>query len=289
MTFDTRTVPVRWTWLSKMDLSAQHAAHAAKTCGDDTGSIAMRFGIGVHAVAFGQPFEVFRETSPKTGKVWNRNAKAWDEFEAACKAAGAHPLMPDEYDDACRIRDALYADRDASRLLFGPGVINEGPISWKRDGRDCSSRLDARKPGGWIADLKSCRSAQPKRFQNVADWYGYLGQLAFYEEADAFATGRDVEANPIPLYIVAIESAAPHAIVTYELDEAARAKGRRTVDRHWRALMLAESSQVWSGYSQSIVPLTVDAANDEPTELDFATDAGPFDSATWPTDDNEAA
>ena len=256
--FDPRSVPVRWSWLSRFSLSAAHARHAANRGNDDAGSLTMRLGTGVHAVTFGQPFAVYTETKTRRGKVW-------DEFQHEhVRRLGPHaPILNErEYAHAKAMADALRADPIAAPILFGEGVEHEKLIEWERDGRRCRSRLDAVLPGCWIADLKTCRTAQPARFVRAATWAGYPGQLCFYDEADAYHTGRlgpdgRVE-HEIPLYIVAIESTPPYVVVTYQLDEFAIELGRRTVGAHWSELRVAESSGYWGGYVSTVATFTAD-------------------------------
>lgn len=253
--FDPRTVPVRWSWLSRFSLSAAHARHAANRGNDDAGSLAMRLGTGVHALTFGQPYAV---------TALRKGTKARKEFDAEHAATlGNAPVMtPAQYTRAKAMADALHADEHAAPILFGPEVEHEKLIEWERDGRRCRSRLDAVAPGLWIADLKTCKSAQPIQFVRAATWAGYPGQLCFYDEADAYHTGRlgadgRIEAE-IPLYLVAIESTPPYVVVTYQLDEFAIGLGQRTLGMYWSALRKSEHERSWPGYSSTITTFTAD-------------------------------
>lgn len=260
--FDPRTVPVRWSWLSRFSLSAAHARHAANRGNSDEGTLAMKLGTGVHALAFDQPFSVFGpgvfEGKPHKGR---RGTKAWKAFKAEhdrTLGVAAPILTVKEHAHAAAMAHALRTDPIAAPILYGDGVEHETLIEWTRNGRKCRSRTDARLPGCWIADLKTCRTAQPSRFIRAANWAGYPGQLCFYDEADAYHTARDVTADPIPLYIVAIESAPPYVVVVYQLDEFAIDAGRRTVADYWAALNRAEGDGAWHGYSQSVCRFTAD-------------------------------
>ncbi len=262
--FDPRTVPVRWSWLSKFKLSAKQARHAANRGSTDEGSLAMRLGTGVHAVTFGQPFAV---SDLRRG---TKDRKAFEIEHAA--TLGSAPIMSSkQYAHAKAMSDALHADPTAAPILFGEGVEHEKLIEWTRHGRRCRSRLDAVAPGLWIADLKTCRSAQPSRFIRAATWAGYPGQLCFYDEADAFHSGRldddgRVE-HEIPLYIVAIESAPPYEIVTYPLDATAIDLGRKMIGQCWNALRVAEAENAWHGYTQSPWPFVVDSDDEAMGEI----------------------
>lgn len=263
---DLADVPVRWSWLSHFLSSALHAREAALHGREPTA--AMKLGTAGHAVSFEQPFDVFREVNPKTGKVWTRGAKAWDEAKADRDKRGIALITVVEYDKACRIRDALRSHPEAAPLLFGAGVVREQPIDWTRHGRKCSSRPDARKPGDWIADLKCVKTARPDRFTSAARWNGYPGQLRFYREADCFEMGRGVGALGVDTYNVAIEPFPPYAITVFELDPTARDHGDRSIATCWEALEQAERFNEWPGYAEGIVPLVIEQDDGEEMFLD---------------------
>lgn len=276
---DLADVPVRWSWLSHFASSPLHARHAALYGKEPTA--AMKLGTAGHVVTFDEPHDVFRTVNPKTGKVWNRNSKAWDEFEADCEDRAVTPLTIAEYDKARRIRDALRSHRDAAPLLFGEGVVREQPIHWVRHGRACSSRPDARKPGEWIADLKTCRTARPDRFMKAAQWAGYTGQLVFYSEADAFEANRNpasLASQMLPLYIVAVEPFPPYAVTVFELDETAKEHGRRAVATAWGQLEACEAVNAWPGYAEGVVPFVIEANGDDQANLDDLDPPDPEDA-----------
>ncbi|MBP9863761.1 MAG: PD-(D/E)XK nuclease-like domain-containing protein [Kofleriaceae bacterium] len=266
---DLADVPARWSWISHFMSSALHARHAALHGKEPTA--AMKLGTAGHAVTFEQPFEVFREVNPKSGKVWNRSAKAWKDAKADRDKAGVALITVGEYDKACRIRDALRGHADAAHLLFGAGVVREQNIRWTRHGRACSSTPDARKPGDWVADLKCTRTAKPAQVTKAARWNGWPGQLAFYREADCHDTGRHIDALGHDLYIVAIEPFAPYAVTVFELDAITRDFGSRQVTLCWEALVQAEAINQWPAYVQAIAPLVVDDADD--SDMQFIDDA----------------
>jgi hypothetical protein len=254
---DLAHVPARWSVLSQP--TPAHMRHAALYRNEPTAC--MKLGTAGHAVTFDVPYEVFRVENPKTGKVWNRNAKAWDEFEADCEARGVVPLTVAEYDKASAIRDALRGNPDAEALLFGAGVVRERRLVWERDGRACASIPDARRAGDFVADLKVVRSADPApyRFPLAAKRAGYPGQLMFYREADCYERGVHVESlSCADLYNVAVESSPPYAVTVFRLDPTAREFGQRLLASRWELFRSCEAVNVWPAYSQSIVPLVIE-------------------------------
>lgn len=260
-------VPVRWSWLSQFGQSAAHALESALHGKEPT--VSMKLGTAGHVVTFEQPFEVFRAVNPKTGAVWTRSAKAWDEAEADCAARGVTLLTVAEYDKACRIRDALRGHSDAASLLFGPGVVVEQRIAWDRDGRACASTPDARKPDAWIVDLKVVRSAAPRKFCIAAWRAGYPGQLMFYREADRHDLGLHPDSLGVDLFNVAVESSPPYAVQVYELPTATRDYGANLIGRYWEALRVAEECDEWPAYSLGRVMLEIDEDSDGPTNYDL--------------------
>lgn len=265
---DLANRPVRWSWLSRFLSSPLHARDAALHGKDPTP--AMKLGTAGHVVTFEQPYQVFRKENPKTGLVWTRAAKAWDEEEERCKAEGKPLITVAEYDKACRIRDALRGNADAAHLLFGAGTVREQVIHWHRgeEKRACSSTPDARKPGDWIADLKCTRTAEPEKFSRGFPWTTYAGQLRFYREADCFDTNRSIGRLGPDLYIVAIEPFAPYAVTVFELDATARDHGDRQIATCWERLIQAERFNEWPGYAQGVVPLSVEERDAEPQFID---------------------
>ncbi len=267
-------VPVRWSWLSRFAQSAAHARHAALRGKDPTP--AMKLGTATHAAVF-EPHRLVEYA----GKV--RRGKEWDAFQAA-QAPDAVIVNARELAHAQAVAAALVADPIAAPLLFGDGVIHERKIAWARHGRSCMSTPDARKPGEWIVDLKTCRSALPSQFVRAATWAGYPGQLAFYQEADAFDAALDEPRAD--LYIVAVEPFPPYAVTTFRLDDFAIDLGRRTIAAYWNAMTACEASDYWPGYAQSAVTFTADDPDQTFGPMDIEPDAENDNHGDDGADDN---
>ena len=196
-----------------------------------------------------------------TGKV--RRGKEWDAFKAA-QGDDAVIVNAKELAHAQRIATALTLDPRASAIIFRPDALLEQPIAWARDGRACSSRPDVRVPGVLVADLKTCRSAQPARFVRESTWAGYHVQLRFYDFADAADTGRTPwdpstrKGDRIDLYSIAVESKRPHVVTVFALDDTAIVDADRRISLWWSRLMACEAENAWHGYSQCVEPFTCD-------------------------------
>jgi hypothetical protein len=262
---DVRDVPVHFSALKLIALSPAHYKHAA-TAPWERGTLARRMGTTVHAAVF-EPhrlvvFEAGEWTDAKGKTKPHTNVRQGGAFEAfkARQAPDAIIVNAKEMAHATAMARALREHPIAGPILFGPDVIHEREILWSRDGRVCSSRPDARIPGRMIADLKTCRTAQPERFVREALWSYYHAQLRFYDEADAYDTGRAFTPNrsAIDLYSVAIESKPPYVVQVYQLDDTAIVAADRTIGGWWSRLMACEAEDAWHGYRQCVEPITCD-------------------------------
>lgn len=252
---DPRNLPVHFSALKMMDLSPAHYLHAAtKPWGG--GTLAQRMGSAAHAATF-EPHRLVEYT----GKV--RRGKEWDAFHS-CQAPDAVIVNAKEMAYARSIAAALRSHPIAAPILFGYGVVHEEEIHWYHEGRLCSSRPDARDPNVAISDLKTCRSAQPERFIREATWARHHAQLRFYDYADAFSTGRQVydprtgKGDRIDLYVVAIETTAPHVCTVFELDDTAIVAADRAIATWWARLVACEAENAWHGYRQGVEQFTCD-------------------------------
>lgn len=277
---DTAALEVHFSALKQMVRSPAHCLHALTApWGEST--LAQRLGTVVHTATF-EPHRL----ALFTGKV--RRGKDFDAFKAD-QLDDAVIVNAKEMAHGMSIANALQRHPDASRILFGGGVIHEREIKWSRNGRACSSRPDARIPGRMIADLKTCRTAHPERFVREAIWNGHHAQVRFYDEADAIETGRPFGANrsDLDLYVVAVESAAPYVVQVYQLDASAIVAADRAIGLWWDTFSACERENVWPGYSQCVQPLMCD--DPENFLPGAALDAAENDNAADDADDWSAA
>lgn len=225
--------PLRFSRLRHMSRSAAHYAANAETVETpsiETGSAADRLLLsGGPVLAYPGPV--------RRGK----------EYEAFCEA---HPdaliVTKKEAEQALGIAEAVTKCHDASRLLVG---VHRETLFWDFSGRPCRGTPDVRGDG-YITDLKTGETSDPRFFPFKVRRYAYHAQLAFYEQG-CNLLGHDVSES----YIVAVEQAPPHVVTVYRLTPNLIELG----DRLWRLwfeqLMVCEASDAWPGYSQSIVDL----------------------------------
>ncbi len=277
-TRDPLTAPVRFSALKKIKCPALYL-HALMT-GDDPSlaariGAALKLGSAVHAatlephrvVVFG-PGEWTDEkgkTKPHKGK---RNGGAWDQFRAK-QPSDAVIVTPKEHRITSAIASALRDHPEAGPLLYGAGVIREQQILWAHDGRAYSSRPDARIPGVEVTEVKTCRSADPDKFIWDIVRFHYREQLRMYDEADAYEVGEDYRTRtPIPLRIVAVETAPPHVIQVYRLHRSAIMAADRSIAWWREKLRTCESANYWPGYAQGEWEVTDDEPENNPPGSD---------------------
>lgn len=244
---DPRTVPARFSNLKHIARSPLHYWDAVQLDRDDT--LAMRIGRGAHAMVLGEPVVLY------PGKT--RQGKEWDRFKA--EHADKEILNRSEWARAEGIYHAIRRHRIAAPLLFDDTVLEE-IIEWEFLGKKCTSRPDSRRTDGRIlTDLKTTRSAEPGWFRRDAMLRVYDAQLAFYDQASAYKTGRDAD----ELYAVAVESKRPFACTVLRLTDEARERGRKMCRLWMEQLLNCEAANHWPDYVDHIVDLDVPADDGE--------------------------
>jgi len=195
---------VNWSTLRHMADSPLHYLHAVTTTREDTD--AMRVGRAVHTSVL-EPDRFPLEWTVYDGR---RAGKAWDEFAAANAAKGI--LSVAEYERCLAIRDAVWAHEGAAEILRGCRYETSATWTDPATGLACKCRPDAVKPGV-LADLKTAKSIDARKFQRSAWDLGYFGQLAFYAEGIRVETGEGVDP-----FIIAVESTPPHDVGVFRVE-----------------------------------------------------------------------
>jgi hypothetical protein len=245
---DTLSLQLRYSVLKIMDESAEKARHAMLREFDGQ-SLALRLGSGTHALTFGTP-----EVIEFTGK--QRRGKDWDAFKV--EHDGKVILNRSEMRRAQGIADSLRRNAVAQRILFAPGAVREQRIDWSWDGRAWRSTPDARA-FRWLAELKTTRNANPEFFLRDAKRMHYHSQLAIYRHAIEQSEGW----RPRDVYLFAVETVPPYAVVPYQLTERSLEHGwRKACEWHQRWLE-CEAKDEWPGYTTGIEELDVYDAEDE--------------------------
>lgn len=250
--------PVRISRLQRIALSPAHYQ-----CYDETAeqTSAMSLGAALHAhVLLGTEIavcDVRRDV----------RTKKYQEFLESSK--GKLVLTEGEARHVAGMTSALRAHPLASQLIFGLGS-REQTMYWDWMDRACRGTPDIQRPRQ-IVELKTTRCAKPDVFQRDAERRGYDVQLAWYNEGayanyPAFLGARD-------LWIVAVESSPPYAVVCHLIEPARVDKCERQIRLWFERLLQCEASGEWPAYTDAAVqwPLyghaDVDDLGDEADEI----------------------
>jgi hypothetical protein len=158
-----------------------------------------------------------------------------------------------EWETAFAAAASVVAHPGAMALLHG---LKEHRIEWSAAGRPCRGTVDA--VNGNMVELKSTNDARPEFFSRLAMKMSYFAQLAWYLDG----ANEDVTINPVGhvnvlkrAFIVAVETAPPFVVQTFELTPNAIDFGRRQYELWLSQLAVCEASGEWPGYVQADVPL----------------------------------
>lgn len=202
-----------------------------------------------------------------SGNVSEKAAtKAWAKEQ---RAAGLVPIAPDQLNAVDAMAEAVARHPLAGKLI-GSGAGNpEVSLLWDdaETGVRCKGRIDYLHDGPVAVDLKTCRSADPRRFGSTAASYGYAEQAMHYL-AGLKATRGDTDAV---FYQVLVETEAPHHVAVVQLDETFRAiaedRVRQAIDTYAECAQTGE----WPSYPQIIHPVAAPAwyGDDEAEEVEL--------------------
>lgn len=229
-------IPLRFSHLKKLALSPAHYRHAVEHSDDFR---QLRVGSATHALVFENELVCCYDGI--------RRGKEWEQFKL--DHTGCILLNRAEYDDASAIAQAVKKNPLVQELglLDGEG-ISETTLDWKYCGRVARSTPD-RFTRHFVLDLKTTRCAKPDWFMREITKMAYHSQLAFYQDAIEHVHGY----RPDAAYIVAVESKAPYPVVVFRLTPELLEAGHRQCRAWFEQLKIAEDSNCWTGYTDSIV------------------------------------
>lgn len=237
---------------SRLCLMGRSAAHYAAYEEPDTTS--MEVGTAADRLVFSTGPVLAYPGAQRRGK----------EYEAFCNAnPGALILTQKDAAKALGIAEAVSACADAQRLLTG-GVAQQTML-WDFQGRSCRGTPDVRG-NGYLADLKTGETSDPRRFAWKLRTYAYHAQMAWYESGVQLSGFAPISDS----YIVAVEQAPPHVVTVFRLTDRAIELGARLWRLWFEQLQVCEASGDFPPYSQSIVDLDVLDDEDVPDLTDAA-------------------
>lgn len=171
------------------------------------------------------------------------------EYKEAIKIYGAdYVLTRAEADGIIAMQESVRSHPVAAELL-GQATTYEVSLFTRdpKTGVSVRTRYDALQPGVAIVDLKTTSDARPEKFMRSIYDYRYHVQAALYLDAYQWATGEALS----DFYIVAVESALPHACIVYRLDDIALKIGRDTYRRELEYFAECAAVNNWPGYPES--------------------------------------
>lgn len=232
--------------IKKLALSAQEYIHNVNHPTEPTSN--MLVGTAVHFLVLGprtgaKPLKLF------TGSV--RRGKEWDRFVESNPSAEI--LTISEWQKAEDIAEAVLNHPVARARLEGARF--EVPVAWEEPGGiKCStSGIDIVCSEPCIADLKMTFTVHPDSWMRHAFKMLYPMQMAWYR--------RGARANDIPtdkgLFILGVQSKAPHDVVELELTDDMIDFADRTIELWLGKLRVYRDSNQWPGYAQAPIPFDV--------------------------------
>ena len=228
---------VNWSSLKHMRESPLVYRHRL-TCGyDDTPALAM--GRVTHTLVF-EPEKFAAEYA-----IWedgDRRGKAYAEFVEA--NAGKTIFKPKEIDTAVAMADAV-----RSHPLVQPYLddgLFEHSIRWTdpETGLPCKARPDWIIPSTrTLIDLKTCQSAEGRRFGSAAARYCYHMQMSMYVNAITYGLGW----APNEVKIIAVEKDAPHEVAIFHVPEDDLYLAAEEVAALLRMVKVCRQTNTWPG------------------------------------------
>ena len=235
---------------STLKHARRSAAHAKEEIDRPSeSSSAMDFGIATHAAIL-EPDRYAAEMIVRP--EWNRRTNAGKEAEAAFYAEhdGRIIVSQDEADRIERVRAAV-KDSALARKLSGTKGQREVSMVWRQSGLACKGRIDKLIDLGdvyGIVDLKTTRDASEDFFPRDAKARGYHRAGSWYADGIKALTGKEAR-----VFIIAVESEAPHGACAYEISCEALEVGRREFVVAYQRLSEAMKSGVWGNYDGNIL------------------------------------
>jgi hypothetical protein len=250
MKAETFHVPLRHHMLHAMDECP--AIAYSKIIGDeDDATRDQEKGTSTHAMVFNTQQCVVYPGAKRQGKEFDRFA---DEHD------GCRIILQGEYDIASRMSDSVRRNKLARELIEGQGVTFEQTILWSQDGRMCRGTPDVVGPG-YVADLKTGRSSNPKRFKWDARKFFYDSAMAWYRRAVPQARES---------FLIVVEKTKPYPCTVFRLNERSLQAGNDLCDRWFELLLECERTGEWPDYSERIVELDIPLRVDSPEFYEVA-------------------
>ena len=229
-----------WKYLSGNYDPGKEAAH-------------FRMGTAFH-VACTEPNLFFDRytVAPNTNRRTIDGKEDWAKFLATSEGKTILKTKEDQsrdlsYDQIVNMQAAVKSHPVASKLLSSG--IAEQIFTWVDEdtGAQCKCMIDWLTPDYWIVDLKSTKSAKPKKFDRSVSDYRYHVQHPFYVDGFTKATGI----TPKGFIFIACEKKAPYCVEIFRLDQDVIDQGREAYKNDLSTYMRCKAAGEWPSYSNN--------------------------------------
>jgi hypothetical protein len=169
------------------------------------------------------------------------------ELREKARADGKVPLLLWQHDIVRAIAGSIRAHPIAGQA-FSDG-LPEVTLTWSDEatGVPCKARVDwLPRHGGWLTDLKTAVTANPRVWRDQAYRLGYHARAAWYLDGAETAIGR----RPEEYWFVVVEKEPPYLVSVMAFDEAALDWGRLINRRACELFRRAADRGDWSGYRE---------------------------------------
>ena len=224
----------------------------------------------VHAEVLGTGAEVAVIPDDLLGANGAANTAAAKRFVAEARLDGKVPMKAAELAPIKAMAAKVLGNATARALLERPGIpeasaFARDPLTgtWLRARPDFLPERTHRRT--ILVDLKTGRSADPRRFRRAVAEFGYHQQDALYRDVVRLARGDD----DVAFVFVIVEVEPPHLVSVCELDPDAlsvgRSRNRTAIELYTRC----READDWPGYGDDVhtIELPAWAAYDEETVL----------------------
>lgn len=198
------------------------------------------FGSAVHSLVLGEGWPITVLDFPD----W-RSKEAKLQREAA-NISESIPMLRKDYAEAKAVADAVLTHPSAAKF-FKRGDAEVSAFGEHDSGVWLRGRFDW-LVNGIIIDLKTVRSADPRRFNRAAFDLGYEVQAAHYREVQRLATGE----YPRDFIHVLVEKEPPYAVSVVRLDAEFIDAGHQRLEAAIARYKHATETGEWAGYPQHI-------------------------------------
>lgn len=231
---DTTKIPLRAHVLTKMAAPSIARAALLEEVDEDPND-AKDKGSTTHALCFNSQAVVVYPGATRRGKEWEAFAAEHD---------GCRIVLQGEYEVCARMSDAVRRHPVARDLL--ENATFEQPRFATMNGRLCRGTPDI-VGDGYFADLKTGRSADPRRFRYNARDYYYDCVMSWYQRITSMPEA----------FLICVEKTKPYPVTVFRLNQRTLAQGDAFMMDAFGRFLECERKNHWPEYADQIVELDV--------------------------------